>query len=127
MAEPSATSAHQDPCSLRKRVGPNFKRIGYSVTPAVLDLVGETIGTMVNGIVQGVFPNYPTATSTTPWVGDESGDDPTGRQVLQPGGMRATVLSVGTAALAVVASEVARQVGKPVALKNHRRPTSLPT
>jgi ATP-dependent helicase/nuclease subunit B len=45
-----------------------FKRIGYPVTPAVLGLVGETLGTMVEGIENGVFPNHPTAVSTTPWV-----------------------------------------------------------
>lgn len=46
----------------------NFKRIGYSVTPAVLDIVGATLGTMVKGVEGGVFPNHPTAASTTPWV-----------------------------------------------------------
>jgi len=45
-----------------------FKRIGYSVTPEVLERVGRTLGQMVAGIENGVFPNYPTATSTTPWV-----------------------------------------------------------
>jgi RecB family exonuclease len=45
-----------------------FKRIGYPVTPEVLEQVGRTLGQMVAGIENGVFPNYPTATSTTPWV-----------------------------------------------------------
>jgi ATP-dependent helicase/nuclease subunit B len=48
----------------------DFKRIGYPVTPAVLALVGDTLGTMVEGIERGVFPHHPTDTSTTPtrWV-----------------------------------------------------------
>jgi ATP-dependent helicase/nuclease subunit B len=45
-------------------VGGEFKRVGYSVTPDVLSRVGGTIGTMVDGIEAGVFPHYPTATST---------------------------------------------------------------
>ncbi|HEV3370689.1 MAG TPA: PD-(D/E)XK nuclease family protein, partial [Acidimicrobiales bacterium] len=45
-----------------------FERVGYSVTPAVLAHVGETLGTVVNGIEAGVFPHHPTASSTTPWV-----------------------------------------------------------
>jgi len=45
-----------------------FKRIGYLVTPEVLDRVGETLATMVKGIEAGVFPNHPTATVTLPWV-----------------------------------------------------------
>jgi len=45
-----------------------FERSGYSVTPAVLAHVGETLGTIVNGIEAGVFPHHPTASSTTPWV-----------------------------------------------------------
>ena len=45
-----------------------FKRVGYLVTPEVLDRVGETLATMVAGIEAGVFPNHPTATTTTPWV-----------------------------------------------------------
>ncbi|HEV3282439.1 MAG TPA: PD-(D/E)XK nuclease family protein [Acidimicrobiales bacterium] len=43
-----------------------FKQIGYRVTPEVLARVGETLGTIVEGIEGGVFPPYPTATSTTP-------------------------------------------------------------
>jgi hypothetical protein len=43
-----------------------FKRIGYRVTPEVLARVGETLGTIVRGVEAGVFPPYPTASSTTP-------------------------------------------------------------
>jgi ATP-dependent helicase/nuclease subunit B len=43
-----------------------FKHTGYSVTPELLERVGRTIGTMVAGIEQGVFPNHPNATSTAP-------------------------------------------------------------
>jgi ATP-dependent helicase/nuclease subunit B len=42
-----------------------FERIGYSVTPAVLGHIGETLQSMVNGIEAGVFPPYPTAQSTS--------------------------------------------------------------
>jgi hypothetical protein len=45
-----------------------FKRVGYSVTPDVLALVGKTVGMIVAGIEAGVFPNHPTAISSTPWV-----------------------------------------------------------
>jgi hypothetical protein len=45
-----------------------FKRIGYPVTSEVLGRVGKTVGQMVAGIEKGVFPNHPTASSTTPWV-----------------------------------------------------------
>ncbi|MDQ6944776.1 MAG: PD-(D/E)XK nuclease family protein [Actinomycetota bacterium] len=45
-----------------------FKRIGYPVTAAVLDRVGETLARMVEGIEGGVFPNHPTATATSMWV-----------------------------------------------------------
>jgi hypothetical protein len=45
-----------------------FKRIGYSVTSEVLDRVGKSVGQVVAGIENGVFPNHPTASSTTPWV-----------------------------------------------------------
>jgi ATP-dependent helicase/nuclease subunit B len=45
-----------------------FDRIGYSVTPAVLAHIGETLQSMVNGIEAGVFPPYPTAQSTSPRV-----------------------------------------------------------
>ena len=46
----------------------NFKRIGYPVTPVVLSRVGKTLGTVVEGIEKGVFPNHPTAGSTSPRV-----------------------------------------------------------
>jgi hypothetical protein len=45
-----------------------FKRIGYDVTPGVLSLVGETLAVIVESIESGVFPAYPRATSTSPWV-----------------------------------------------------------
>jgi ATP-dependent helicase/nuclease subunit B len=45
-----------------------FKKHGYWVTPDVLTHVGETLQSMANGIEAGVFPPYPTASSTTPWV-----------------------------------------------------------
>ncbi len=38
------------------------------MTPEVLDRVSETLGQIVGGIEQGVFPNYPTAASTSPFV-----------------------------------------------------------
>ena len=41
---------------------------GYSVTPEVLAHIGETLQAMVNGIEAGVFPPYPTASSTSPRV-----------------------------------------------------------
>jgi hypothetical protein len=46
----------------------NFKRVGYAVTPEVLSRVSRTVGQIVAGIEQGVFPNHPTATSTSPFV-----------------------------------------------------------
>ncbi|HVC71205.1 MAG TPA: PD-(D/E)XK nuclease family protein [Acidimicrobiales bacterium] len=45
-----------------------FERIGYPVTPEVLEKVGRTIGTMVAGIEAGVFPHFPTDTSTSIFV-----------------------------------------------------------
>jgi ATP-dependent helicase/nuclease subunit B len=48
--------------------GGEFKRIGYDVTTEVLDRVGQTIGMMVDGIEAGVFPHYPTATSTSIFI-----------------------------------------------------------
>jgi RecB family exonuclease len=45
-----------------------YGRIGYDVTPDVLDRVGTTLATIVDGIEHGVFPHHPTALSTTPWV-----------------------------------------------------------
>jgi ATP-dependent helicase/nuclease subunit B len=41
-----------------------FERVGYWVTPVVLAHVGETLGAVVGGIEAGVFPHYPTASST---------------------------------------------------------------
>ncbi len=43
-----------------------FRRIGYSVTPEVLERVGQTVGQMVAGIEHGVFPNHPTAIEHQP-------------------------------------------------------------
>jgi len=45
-----------------------FDRVGYPVTAAVLDKVAVTLGTMVAGIEAGVFPHYPTASSTSPFI-----------------------------------------------------------
>jgi len=45
-----------------------FDRVGYYVTPDVLQRVGRTLAAMAAGIEAGVFPNHPTATSTTPFV-----------------------------------------------------------
>ena len=45
-----------------------FGRIGYLVTPGVLERVGTTLAAIVEGIENGVFPHRPTASSTTPWV-----------------------------------------------------------
>ena len=41
-----------------------FGRKGIAVTPDVLDAVGHTLATMVDGIEGGVFPNRPTTMST---------------------------------------------------------------
>jgi RecB family exonuclease len=45
-----------------------FRRIGYRLTAEVLERVRATVGQMVGGIERGVFPSYPTATSTSPFV-----------------------------------------------------------
>jgi ATP-dependent helicase/nuclease subunit B len=45
----------------------DFIRIGYLVTDDVLAHVGRTLQTVVTGIERGIFPNHPTATSTS-WV-----------------------------------------------------------
>jgi hypothetical protein len=45
-----------------------FERIGYPVTAEVLGRVSHSLGTIVRGIERGVFPNHPTAWSTTPRV-----------------------------------------------------------
>jgi ATP-dependent helicase/nuclease subunit B len=42
-----------------------FKRVGYLVTPAVLERVGQTLSTIVAGIESGVFPPHPIALSTS--------------------------------------------------------------
>jgi len=46
----------------------NFTRIGYTVSPTVLERVASTLSRMVRGIERGVFPPNPTAVSTSPWV-----------------------------------------------------------
>ena len=66
-----------------------FARIGYQVTPEVLERVGVTLTTIVDGIDQGVFPAYPRASSTLPWV-DCAYCDPDGL------GVAASAESVGT-------------------------------
>jgi hypothetical protein len=48
--------------------GGTFERRGYPVTPDVLARVGQTVQTMVDGIEAGVFPSFPTASSTSPWT-----------------------------------------------------------
>lgn len=45
-----------------------FERIGYQVTEDVLQRVGATLATIVEGIETGVFPHLPTASSTQPFV-----------------------------------------------------------
>ena len=45
-----------------------FTRVGYPVTPQVLDRVGATVGLMAEAIENGVFPPHPTASSTSPFV-----------------------------------------------------------
>jgi ATP-dependent helicase/nuclease subunit B len=45
-----------------------FARIGYQVTPEILDRIGHTLATVVGGIEAGVFPSFSRATSTTPFV-----------------------------------------------------------
>ncbi len=42
-----------------------FRRIGYDVTDAVLELTSTTVGTIVDGIERGVFPPHPPATAST--------------------------------------------------------------
>jgi hypothetical protein len=58
-----------------------FDRIGYPVTSAVLEHVGDTLGAMVNGIETGVFPAYPTAQNTA-WI-DCAYCDPDGMGVAE--------------------------------------------
>jgi RecB family exonuclease len=45
-----------------------FERIGYEVTEEVVTRISERIQRIVEGIAHGVFPNYPTASSTDLWV-----------------------------------------------------------
>ena len=45
-----------------------FKRIGYRVTADVLEHVSATVSRMSDGIEAGVFPPYPTETSTSIYV-----------------------------------------------------------
>lgn len=44
-----------------------YRRYGIAVTDDVLELVGATLGAIVDGIESGVFPNHPTAASTSRW------------------------------------------------------------
>lgn len=45
-----------------------FRRIGYPVTPPVLDRVSADVGQIVEGIEAGLFPHNPSAGSTTPFI-----------------------------------------------------------
>ena len=45
-----------------------FTTIGYEVTDDVLEKVGATLGTIVDGVEQGQFVARPTASSSDPWV-----------------------------------------------------------
>ncbi len=45
-----------------------FHRIGYEITPRVLERVSETVGRIVEGIEGGAFPNHPTTLSSSPFV-----------------------------------------------------------
>ncbi len=45
-----------------------FATEGYDITPEVLDTVGTTLGTIVEGIESGVFASHPTATSTAIFI-----------------------------------------------------------
>jgi RecB family exonuclease len=42
-----------------------FREIGFRITDDVLERVGRTLGTLVAGIEEGVFPPHPTASSTS--------------------------------------------------------------
>lgn len=46
----------------------DFKRVGYLVTPEVLERVGRTLAVIVGGIEAGAFPSHPTAVSTSPFT-----------------------------------------------------------
>lgn len=45
-----------------------YKRIGYAITPEVLEHVGKTLQIVVNGIEAGVFPSFPTDSTGSPFV-----------------------------------------------------------
>jgi ATP-dependent helicase/nuclease subunit B len=45
-----------------------FHRVGYEITPEVLERVSETVGRIVDGIEGGAFPNRPTVSSSSPFV-----------------------------------------------------------
>ena len=45
-----------------------FGRVGYTVTPSILERVGRNLSTMVAGIEAGVFPARPAATTNFRWV-----------------------------------------------------------
>jgi len=45
-----------------------YKRVGYAVTPAVLEHVGKTLQVVANGIEAGVFPSFPTDSTGSPFV-----------------------------------------------------------
>lgn len=45
-----------------------FKRIGYPVTPEILEHFAATLATVVDGVEAGVFPSFPTSQSTAIWV-----------------------------------------------------------
>ncbi len=45
-----------------------YKRVGYAITPDVLEHVGRTLQVVVDGIEAGVFPNFPTVSTGSPFV-----------------------------------------------------------
>jgi hypothetical protein len=45
-----------------------YKRIGYAITPEVLEHVGKTLQVVVDGIEAGVFPSFPTDSAGSPFV-----------------------------------------------------------
>ncbi len=45
-----------------------YRRIGYAITPAVLEHVGKTLQIVVHGIEAGVFPSVPTDSAGSPFV-----------------------------------------------------------
>ena len=46
----------------------DFKRVGYEITPDVLDQTTHVLGEIVSGIEDGVFAAHPSALSTFFWV-----------------------------------------------------------